>query len=47
MKYLLSSFHKGWMTEYAFSVLFSGLMKPIHVELSNEAVDFLVPEVLG
>ena len=35
------------MAKDAFGVILTGLMKPIHVELANEAVDFLVPEILG
>lgn len=33
------------MAKNAFRIIFSGLMETIHVELSNETVDFLVTEV--
>ncbi len=35
------------MTEDAFGVILSRLMKPIHVELANETIYFLVAEILG
>lgn len=33
------------MTEHAFGKLISGLVKAIHVELSDEAIHFAVAEV--
>lgn len=33
------------MTKDTFRVICTGLMKAIHVKLSNEAVDFVMPEI--
>ena len=35
------------MAEDAFGVLLTGLVEAIHVELSDEAIDLVVPEELG
>ena len=35
------------MAENVFAGVFATLVKPIHVELSDERVDVLVPEVFG
>ena len=42
---LLSTPIEGWMAENAFGVISAGFMKTIHVELSNEAIHFVVSEV--
>jgi hypothetical protein len=35
------------VAEYTFRVFLAGLVKAIHVELSDETVDFVVPEKPG
>jgi hypothetical protein len=42
---VLSAAEEGRMAENAFGVVCAGLMEAIHVELSYEAVDFIVAEV--
>ena len=39
---LLSVFNKKGVTENAFRILLPALVKPVHVELSDEGVDLLV-----
>ena len=35
------------MTEDVLGGFFAGFVKPIHVQLSDEAVDVAMPEILG
>lgn len=43
--WLLSIFDEISVTEYTFGVVSAGLVEAIHVELSNEAINFVVAEV--
>lgn len=42
---ILSISKKLGVTEYTFRAVFPGFMKPIHIELSNEAIDSLMPKI--